>query len=187
PFLHDGVVGAHNGTLTSVSTLVDGDKFDVDSEAIFYNLSMFDAKDVIKDVWGAYALTWYDDAAEKVFIIRNSQRPLFWTRRKDKDVIFWASEKWMLDVALMKAGVSHDEINEFAVNTLYSFDVSSVDVAKIRTKTWETEKDVLGYVPPAPKPTHKTVFHTGQGGGRSNVVPFSGGSTKDSKRDGAMR
>src|SRR5690606_33152885 len=53
PFLHDGVVGAHNGTLTSVSTLVDGDKFDVDSEAIFYNLSMFDAKDVIKDVWGA--------------------------------------------------------------------------------------------------------------------------------------
>lgn len=186
PFHHDGVVGAHNGTLTSVSTLVDGDKFEVDSEAIFYNLSMFEAKDVIKDVWGAYALTWYDDAAEKMFVIRNSQRPLFWTRRKDKDVVFWASERWMLEIALAKANISHESIEEFAINTLYSFDVSKVDMAAIRQTNWEKEEGVFGYSPAVVK--HNSALNTsGNGGVKGNIIPFSKGSEKDSRRDGAMR
>lgn len=190
PFHHDGVVGAHNGTLTSVSPLTDGDKFEVDSEAIFYNLSMYEAKDVIKDIWGAYALTWYDDALEKVFVIRNSQRPLFWTRRKDKDVVFWASEKWMLETALGKSAISHDEIQEFKVDTLYSFDVSKVDISVMRTTNWEMEEKVYGYTPPpVVRSSNKNVFTSGQGGGRSNVVPFStkSGSVSDSNHNIAMR
>lgn len=183
PFVHDGIIGAHNGTLTSVSTLEDGYKFDVDSEAIFHNLSLYDNKTVIADIWGAYALTWYDDGEEKLFIIRNKERPLYWTRRKDKDVIFWASEKWMLENALSKASVPHEEIFEFEQDCLYSFDLSDVSYNKIREQNWVIEKDVKGYTPPPPKKWTPT--HTKSSGGNSNIIPFdrSSNSSNSSSRN----
>lgn len=176
PFIHDGIVGAHNGTLTSVSTLESGYKFDVDSEAIFYNLSLYEQKSVINKIWGAYALVWYDDSDEKLHVIRNSERPLFYTRRKDNDVIYWASEEWMLKIALGKARISHGDILPFDTDTLYTLDVSSVLPAKFRNTTWETEKDVKGYTPPPPK--KHTHVHTNHGGGKkNNVIPFAPSSS----------
>lgn len=179
PFKHDGVVGAHNGTLTSVHKLEDGNKFEVDSEAIIYNLSQYVPKDVIPNIHGAYALTWYDDVEDKVYVIRNKERPLFWTRRKDKDVFFWASEEWMLEVALFKAGVPYDEIHPFEANHLYSLDVSNVVPATFRKIDWVDEGVIEGYKPPPPaqhKSTGKHVFSQygghGHGGNGSNVVPF---------------
>jgi hypothetical protein len=176
PFVHDGVVGAHNGTLTSVYKLEDGHKFDVDSEAIFYNLSIDFPQTVIPKVWGAYALVWYDDSNEKLYVIRNNERELFYTRRTDKDVIFWASEKWMLEVALKKARISHGEITMFDTDTLYTLDVSSTLPAKFRNTNWEMEKDIKGYTPPPPK--KHTHVHTNNGGSKkSNVIPFATSST----------
>lgn len=169
PFVHDGIVGAHNGTLTSVSTLIDGYKFDVDSEAIFYNLSIDLPKVVIPKVWGAYALVWYDDSVEKLHVIRNSERELYYTRRTDKDVIFWASEKWMLEVALKKARISHTEIKMFEENTLHTLDIASSMPGVFRNKDWETEKDVKGYTPPPPKPR---VQQNHGGSKKSNIIPF---------------
>lgn len=173
PFLHDGIIGAHNGTLTSVSTLENGYKFDVDSEAIFYNLAQYEAVSVISNVWGAYALTWYDDSDEKLKIIRNVERPLYWTRRTDKDTIFWASEEWMLTYALRKAGVSHGKIEMFEVNTLYTLDVSDCKPTTFRNLDWEKTKDVKGYAPPPPKKQN----HVQVGGKKSNVIPFAASST----------
>lgn len=173
PFLHDGVIGAHNGTLTSVVTLENGHKFDVDSEAIFYNLSQYDAASVVNNIWGAYALTWYDDSDEKLKIIRNAERPLYWTRRTDKDVIYWASEDWMLTHALRKAGVSHGTVNAFEVNTLYTIDMSDPTPKVFRELDWEMTKDVKGYTPPPPK--RRPITHVG--GKKSNIIPFAPSST----------
>lgn len=173
PFLHNGLVGAHNGTLISVRHLEDGWKFDVDSEAIFYNLSKFSTESVIPLVDGAYALTWYDDSEDKVFIIRNDERPLYWSRRADNDVIYWASEDWMLDIALGKLNIKHSEPELFKVDTLYELDVSDVAPVAFRKADWVAEKTLKGYVPPKVV-HHKNVFKGGNHKG--NVVPFVGSS-----------
>lgn len=180
PFLHDGIVGAHNGTLTSVSTLERGTDFEVDSEAIFYNLSLYEPKSVIANIYGAYALTWYDDGSDKLYIIRNSQRPLFYTRRKDGDAIFWASEEWMLEYALKAARISHDEIKPFDINTLYSLDVSTIGksgYSGFRMTEFEMEGNVKGYTPPPPEPKKNT--------GSATNNPFVGGGSSSffSKED----
>lgn len=178
PFHHNTVVGAHNGTLTSVSTLENGNKFEVDSEAIFYNLDKFDTVDTISNIHGAYALTWYDKHVDKAMFIRNNARPLFYTRRTDGDVIFWASEEWMLQVALKNAKVPHGEIKEFQVNTLYSFDLSPAkDYSDWRKRQFEIKKDVFGFVPKAqPKPTYTVYtnknYYGNRGGGSNTPNPF---------------
>jgi predicted glutamine amidotransferase len=178
PFKHDGVVGAHNGTLQSTHKLEKGSKFDVDSEAIIYNLSQYKAEDVIPNIHGAYALTWYDDVADSVFVIRNKERPLYWTRRKDKDVIFWASEEWMLEIALQKAGIQYGDVTLFEADKLYTLDVASVSPVDFRKTDWEDEGEVKGYVTPPVvyKPYKSPHVHNpfSPGGNRSNVVPFVG-------------
>ncbi len=156
PFTHGNVIGAHNGTLTSVSKLEDGNKFEVDSEAIFYNLSKHPIKDVIGNIQGAYALTWYDQRTDKMYFIRNSQRPLFFARREDKDVIFWASEAWMLNAALGRCSVKHTEVKELPVNHLLSFDLSD---GSIRERELVDEGEMLGYIPPVTTYHHRQTHH----------------------------
>lgn len=205
PFHHNSVVGAHNGTLVSTYMLENGDKFDVDSEAIFYNLDKFDIESVIPNIWGAYALTWYDAIEERFFVIRNKERPLYWTRRTDKDVIFWASEAWMLRIALARNNIAHGEIEEFKEDTLYSFDLSNKSEnyvhVPMRDRDWEDEGILKGYVPK--KQTRSNYHYSGSqnnGGSESNVVPFVGapssnksnifsgsGTNRADQRDEAMK
>lgn len=145
PFHHNTVVGAHNGTLDTVWGLEKGRDFDVDSEAIFYNLDKYDAEETIGNLDGAYALTWADLQENRLYIIRNKERPLFWTRRTDMDVFYWASQSWMLELALAYAGVSHDDVHEFATDTLYSLDMGMVDEHKARQMEWNIKQGVKGY------------------------------------------
>lgn len=145
PFHHNTVVGAHNGTLDSLWGLEKGTTFDVDSEAIFYNLDKYDAEETIGNVDGAYALTWADMQENRFFVIRNKERPLHWTRRTDMDVIYWASMPWMLELALAYAGINHGDVHEFATDTLYSLDMSLVDESKARSMKWNIKQGVKGY------------------------------------------
>lgn len=161
PFHHNTVVGAHNGTLVSTYPLENGHKFDVDSEAIFYNLDKYEAPSVIADIHGAYALTWYDFTEKKLKIIRNDQRPLYWSRREDKDVLFWASEEWMLHVALGKNNIKYTDPELFEKDTLYEFDLTSTEFSKFRAVDWVKTADVKGYVPQhKPKKTTHTTHQT---------------------------
>lgn len=149
PFEHDGIVGAHNGTLeySTLFRLENGYDFDVDSEAVFYNLSITDPKTVINELEGAYALVWYDRYDLKLKFIRNHERPLFYTRSKDRDAIFWASEKWMLEVALRKAGISHVDIESFDENYLYELDMTYCDM-RFRQQNMIKGDKILGYKKP---------------------------------------
>jgi predicted glutamine amidotransferase len=173
PFHHNTVVGAHNGTLLSVHTLENGHKFDVDSEAIFYNLDKYDAEDTIGNIDGAYALTWYDAQENRLNIIRNKERPLFWTKRKDSDVIYWASLEWILELGLGYAGVDHGPIHPFNVDTLYSLDLSTLDTANLlsfKNEKWKVKNNVEGY---------KWTYRSYTGGGNnsnSNFTSHGGGS-----------
>lgn len=145
PFHQGNIIGAHNGTLRNVWRLQDGNKFDVDSEAVFHNLNINTVDETIKNIDGAYALTWWDEREQKMFFIRNKERPLYYARREDKAALFWASEKWMLEIALSKYGVKHGEIKSFDTDTLYSFDLSDYTFNKVKERDLVIERGIEGY------------------------------------------
>lgn len=120
PFEHGNIFGAHNGTLHSQANLEDSQRFEVDSENIFYDMSINGADETIPKLNGAYALTWFDEEDQTVNFIRNDKRPLYFTRTTDNKNLFWASEAWMLTVALSKAEVAHGQIIEVDLLTQYS-------------------------------------------------------------------
>lgn len=126
PFLHGDYVGCHNGTLWAVSNLEDYKKFDVDSENIYYDMSINGHLETLKKLRGAFALCWYNSRHHTVNLVRNSDRPLYTCNSTDGKTMFWASEAWMLHVALSKLGLAHDEPKLLEVQKLLTIDVPIV-------------------------------------------------------------
>lgn len=120
PFQFGTTVGAHNGTLRSGRGLEDYNKFDVDSQALMFNIAN-KGMDVVEEIDGAFALTVYNQETKELSIIRNKERPLFMTVTEDEKTLFWASEEWMLSVALSRNGVEFLPIIQTEVGTLYTF------------------------------------------------------------------
>lgn len=125
PFDFDSIVGAHNGTLTSKHKLIDHLQFDVDSANLFHHINENGLHSALEHLEGAWALTWWDKIEETMNFLRNNERPLFLARNKENTCIFWASEKWMLEVALPRHRISIDNIIELAVDTHMSFAIDS--------------------------------------------------------------
>jgi hypothetical protein len=131
PFDFGVVVGAHNGTLQN-QTLLDKDReWAVDSQAIFHHMSLHGPKETIEKIHGAFALTWYNTEDNTFNVCRNKERPLVFTFSEDGKTLFWASEAWMLSVALSRCGIKHKELLIFAENVHYCFDLSSTKVEEL--------------------------------------------------------
>lgn len=170
PFHHDHIVGAHNGTLTRewLKNLDDVHKFEVDSEAIFYNIAKNGFEETIKRLHGAWALTWYDTKTRRMNFIRNSQRPLHWVRSADETTMFWASEPWMLEVALAKNDIKHGKIQQLDPYQLHYIEFDNDDQSSLKGKKflYKTE-NYTGFTQPVPKyvaptpGTGRNVFKTG--------------------------
>ena len=96
PFTHGDITMVHNGTMDYWGGL-DKKKFDVDSEAICYELSVRNTKSVLEDLDGAYALVWYDASDNTMHFARNKERPFHFAFSKDKQTMLYASEAWMID------------------------------------------------------------------------------------------
>jgi hypothetical protein len=99
PFVHGDVTLVHNGTLRAAGGLKDFVKFDTDSEAIAYNLSITDDPvPVLESLLGAYVLIW-TTPDNKLHIAKNDERPLHWfkvtTTQGAQPMIVFASEKDM--------------------------------------------------------------------------------------------
>lgn len=141
PFQHDHIIGAHNGTLTRQSLLEDWHRFDVDSDNIYYDMSKRGYKSTIKRLDGAFALSWYDSFNETVNLCRNTQRPLSWCFSKDNKTVFWASEAWMLNVALGRTGIEHHEVKELGVAEHVWFDLPDTYPSQVKPfKEYHHEK-----------------------------------------------
>lgn len=145
PFHHGNIVGAHNGTLRLTNQVDNIRKFDVDSEAIIYNINEMGVDKTLDQLNGAWALTWYDAVEHQMNFLRNKERPLFYTFDKHSPVMYWASAEWMLEIGLSYAKINYSEINSFEENKLYSIDVSQyVGAHKLK----KGEKVYKGYTPP---------------------------------------
>jgi len=121
PFEFDTLVGAHNGTLTSKHLLEDAKMFDVDSENLFHHIDKKGLHSALEELSGAWSLVWWNKQDTSLNFLRNKERPMFITRNVANTCLFWASEKWMLDVALGRNGIHRQDIVETQVDMHYEF------------------------------------------------------------------
>jgi hypothetical protein len=149
PFECGHIIGAHNGTLDRLSwnRLQDasGEKFDVDSHAIFKAIEVIGIDETVKlmeegstSVDGAWSLVWFDLKENTLNFLRNKHRPLWYAYTKNFDRVFWASEHEMIRTATEMSTnpyeifMNTEGFRYFATqeNWLYQF-----DMAKMRKAT----------------------------------------------------
>lgn len=150
PFSHGKITGAHNGTLTEryLYNLDGSDKFDVDSEAIFYSLNKNGLQKTISTMHGAWALVWWDAEEETVNFLRNKERTLYYCWSKDNRTLFWASEDWMLTVALSKCGIEHTKPILFSTDMQYELHVPGMGMNLTDDSLVYYEEKLTGFQPP---------------------------------------
>lgn len=124
PFDMPTVVGVHNGTLTNKYKLLDNSKFLVDSENLYHHIDQKGLKDAIDVAEGAWALVWWDKVEESLNFLRNKERTLYFCHSIKEDVLFWASEPWMLNVALSRHSIKHTEVTPFGEDVHYSMHIN---------------------------------------------------------------
>ncbi len=150
PFHHGKIVGAHNGTLERnyLYKLDDAHKFDVDSEAIFFNLNKNGFENTIGRLKGAWALVFYDADTRRMNFINNGERKLSYCFTKGGGSVFWASEGWMLEFVLDRMKIDRTEVMEFEPFKHYWIDLgANGDISK---KNMVYKGDILykGFTPP---------------------------------------
>lgn len=159
PFDHGGIVGMHNGTLIRWrESLKDVRNFDVDSDALIYNIDEFGVHDTLPNVDGAWALAWYDKEAKTLNLKRNDQRPLYFAYRQDKKAMFYASEPWMITAAAGRRGVHINKVHEFPVLEWWRWDIPEQDKELGKAKV----EKVKAFVP-APVGNYNGYNYSGQG------------------------
>lgn len=157
PFEFDHIVGMHNGSLRNWRDLEDAKDFDVDSKALLNNIAKNGIDHTWKNFTGAAAITYWDDKEKRLNFIRNSERPLYLSTSKNEQVLFWASESWMIHAA---AGRNNVELKKedgkavmvsLPVDTLWSYSVTGVGYKKQEERKLE-KKEV---------PTPQIGYYTG--------------------------
>jgi hypothetical protein len=121
PFEFDSLVGAHNGTLTSKHRLDSSTDFDVDSENLYHHIHMHGLHSAMEHLSGAWSLVWWNKDDISLNFLRNKERPMYITSNVAGTALFWASEKWMLEVAMSRNGIYRKEIEETQVDMHYEF------------------------------------------------------------------
>lgn len=123
PFEFDTLVGVHNGTLSNKWELLDARDFTVDSQNLYHHMEQKGLEHLMGVMKGAWSLVWWDKNAETLNFLRNKERPMFITWSEDWKSMYWASEYWMLDIALAKHGMKHHPIEATEVDKLYAFEI----------------------------------------------------------------
>lgn len=165
PFNVGAITGAHNGTLTNKYQLHEGGLFEVDSEAMLNHIEQKGLSNALSIARGAWALVWWDERDDTLNFIRNKERTLYAATVKDSDVVFWASEKWMLEVVLPRHGIKIAEVEMFKEDVHYELHISKdrkftkpvlTDMSKYKTPEVATThgyfpgSTTLPYTPPKP-------------------------------------
>jgi hypothetical protein len=111
PYEFGHIVGAHNGTLETRDkwALEDalGEKFDVDSQALFAAIAKLGIEEVIPMLTSsdnatnssAWALVWYDKEEGSINFLRNAHRPLWYGYETGFKRLLWGSQWEIIDNA----------------------------------------------------------------------------------------
>lgn len=181
PFTAGDITLVHNGTLHSHKHI---HNCEVDSEAICNGINKEGYENTLDKLDGAFALIWYNMSQKRLYITRNSKRPLYMARDdKHKDVFYIASERDMLEWILKRNGVDYgNKVVYFASETnddrgtVYWFDLmddelqkEEIDFFRLPLNTWTTGSNYThtggstkGYFPHNYQQTTKEVVHSQQ-------------------------
>jgi len=186
------LVGAHNGTLKNKYQIDNKQEYGTDSEALMNLIAKVGAKEAIAQIEGAWALTWFDGVDERLHMLRNKERPLSFAFTKDKKVLMWASEAWMLRAAAGRRGIELDIMYTCKEDTLYSFDLPTYKGADRLLSEPKVEGGVTGKPEPVKAPfqrndedgmwydypARRTAYPTQQTGTQGTTPPAAAGDAK---------
>lgn len=149
PFNQCPIYGMHNGTVPG--SILNKDKFETDSECIFYNIAKLGLHKTLEDIqdWSAapaYALVWFDRDKETLNFLRNGQRPLHIATAPTGRTWYWASDKELLEWVFFQNKLTGYKIEALPVNEHKYFQLRDADLqlldgeplphgAKIRTRS----------------------------------------------------
>jgi len=119
PFTEGKIVLVHNGTLRNHKSFKT-DK-DVDSHAIAHAFNAGDHEEVLSKIDGAFTFVWYNIETEKLYMIRNSERPLWFI--ETKDTLAFASEGWMAAAQFQRSNEVLTDARELPEGILHEFDL----------------------------------------------------------------
>ena len=155
PFTFGATSLVHNGTLMSDHGLTH--RAPVDSCNIAHELAHTTEDkytDVLSSLDGAFALVWNNSENKKVYITRNSQRPLYVARAYNNKTLFFASEDWMITfllnrinpTALDEASAGYWDMWEIPELSLLSIDYTkdTIDIETEEYKEYEPPKHFSG-------------------------------------------
>lgn len=125
PFEFDSLVGVHNGTLDNMYALDDSHLFQVDSELLYYDMDRNGVHRTVPKLRGAWALNWWDKTDSTINFIRNKERPLTMVMDASENVLYWASEKEMLQWILERNQVDVGTYVELEPDMLVSMHVDN--------------------------------------------------------------
>lgn len=145
------VIGVHNGSLVNWKTKKDASNYQVDSNWALHHIAT-NGVEAFEDIQGPFAFVWWDESTrDKLYIARNSQRPLHIIFNKEGTRMAFASEARMLAWVAERSGfVGDGKIREIPVGKLWKFDMSGSKI------TWESEE--------LPAPKHAAANSTSAGG-----------------------
>lgn len=125
PFKEKHITLMHNGTLFNHKALADTEN---DSHAICHSLTEKSPEEVIKQLNGAFALIWFNEQEEKLYAVRNKERPLYLINTKE--FYFFVSELKMADWILSRNGITIIDYTLIDPLDLYCFDFKNTNNIK---------------------------------------------------------
>jgi asparagine synthetase B (glutamine-hydrolysing) len=163
----------HNGTLVNHTSLSSGlasnleeidvythtpPETEVDSEVLGTMLCLAEGDKtklecMLGKVYGAYACVWIDQEFEKLYMLRNHERPLFIAETNMG--VFWASEPAFLHAACSRNRLKIDKCYQIDTDTLYTINLSDSFAAISMEKL--SPKKVMA---PTKAPTPTTLENT---------------------------
>lgn len=138
PFvIDDRYVFFHNGTIHCWRGFVsekDKDKIEMDSQALGYLLTRCEGdkeklEEALGKVSGAYATVWYDKDLNRIYLLRNKERPLVLAKIKNVPIWIYGSEPWIVQGVANRNGFAIDKWEPIEEHKLYTFYLSSSQAA----------------------------------------------------------
>jgi len=100
PFKAKHITLAHNGTLLPGCKILKDSKFETDSEAICHTIANEGIEKAYPQFDGAVTLTYWDEKEKTFNILSDGKRSIYFAYDDDKEVMFYASEMWMIRIAV---------------------------------------------------------------------------------------
>ena len=106
PFSFGSTCGVHNGTLLDWDDMNTDKEFKIDSQALINSIDKVGIKKTWSSFMGAATVVWYDGIKKTLNMARNEDRPMYICENTAKDVLFFASEPWIITQAAALSNVT---------------------------------------------------------------------------------